>query len=120
VPDLPRFDNAISFSADKPAGALVVASAAIFNWHWQNRTGQARAAKADPVAARRYAIIRDTAEYFESSEYSKHNIFFPVATGYLNPTTLLFEFEKRHLGGLRFRYPFSCAGRSARGTGAGG
>jgi hypothetical protein len=79
------------------SGALVVASATIFDWHWQNRTGQAKAAKTDLVATRRYEIIRDIADYFESNEYPKHNIFFPAVTGYLNPHTLFFEFEKRHL-----------------------
>ena len=79
---------------------LLFTSALLFNWHWWNRTGETAVAETRLDAKRRFDLIGETADYFESNGYRKQNIFFPVLTRYLNPHILQFQFAKRRLAGV--------------------
>jgi len=82
------------------AGLLLAASATTFQWHWQNRSGGAYAARTNLIASRRYQIIRQLGDYLENhqDEYTRQEIFFPVITDYLNEHVLRFELQKRRIG----------------------
>jgi hypothetical protein len=75
------------------AGALLVASASVFEWPWSNQLPSGHL-----EASRRYEIIRQVGDYFEShsQDYTEEIIFFPVISTYFNQPILLFELQKRH------------------------
>src|SRR5262249_52816909 len=81
-------------------GALLLTSAAAFDWPWSN---QRPSTSNHLEAARRYDLIRRVGDYLESHSdvYAVESIFFPAVSNYLNPANVLFELQKR-----RIKYEF--------------
>jgi hypothetical protein len=76
------------------AGALLLTSAAAFDWPWANVIPSSHL-----EAVRRYDIIRHVGDYLEahSDDYAEEIIYFPVISDHLNPQTLLLELQKRRM-----------------------